>query len=93
MMMDGQDGDAILCKVFNVRWEGNALTWFQQLKPSSIVLFTYLFEEFIKYHALQIQECKHFDSLFEVPKCNDEPLRSYVDKFKEEMLLVSDLDQ
>lgn len=88
-----QENEIILCKVFPTSLEGGTLTWFQQLKLDSVTSFEYTSEEFMKNYAIWIQKCKHLDNLFEVPKCENGPLKSYMDRFEVVMLLVSDFIQ
>lgn len=63
-----QQDEALLCNVFPVSLDEEAIVWFQQLLHGSVASFTDLPAQFTQDYALQIQESKQTNSLFEIVK-------------------------
>ncbi|XP_068329224.1 uncharacterized protein [Pyrus communis] len=91
MALEGDD-EALLCKLFPSSLSGSSLTWFRQLKPRSIEIFTKLHEAFISQYVCNRRLRKDVMILFNTKQNVGESLKSYVTRFMEDMSTLEECD-
>ncbi|XP_010674596.1 uncharacterized protein LOC104890717 [Beta vulgaris subsp. vulgaris] len=91
LMLTTQADDATWCKYFPVTLKGLAQRWFSQLPTSSIHNFNELVVLFTHHFMAHRQEKKSSLHLERIQQCPNESLRSYVKRFNNETLQISDL--
>lgn len=79
------DDDAILCQIFPTTLSTLTTLWIKNLPSSLISNFIELSEVFISHNQMQKRT---LHSLFSLRQRNNESLREFVSKFKEELLLL-----
>ncbi|KAI5344546.1 hypothetical protein L3X38_012423 [Prunus dulcis] len=82
----------LLCKLFPSSLSGSALTWFRQLKPKSISIFTELCEAFISQYVCNQRRKKDIAALFNTKQKACESLKDYLKRFTEEMSTLETYD-
>ncbi|KAK4426621.1 hypothetical protein Salat_1430800 [Sesamum alatum] len=83
--------DSLLCRVFRTTLVGRAQTWFSHLAPGSIHNFDHLARSFIHHFAGNKRYPKNPSHLFATVKEEGEPLRSYVQRFSNEILEIPNI--
>ncbi|KAK4438106.1 hypothetical protein Salat_0144700 [Sesamum alatum] len=83
--------DSLLCQVFRTTLVGRAQTWFSHLGPGSINSFDQLARSFIHHFAGNKRYPKNPRYLFAIVQEEWEPLRSYVQRFSNEILEIPNI--
>ncbi|XP_058103547.1 uncharacterized protein LOC131247125 [Magnolia sinica] len=82
--------DAMMCRAFSITLSESARSWYRQLKPKSISSFSELSRMFLTQFISGKKSWKPTTHLFTLKQGNKEPLKDYIARFNEELLLVED---
>ncbi|XP_075663069.1 uncharacterized protein LOC142632577 [Castanea sativa] len=81
-----------MCRVFPIKLKGPARVWFTKLAPSTVATFKELSGHFVT-HFIGGQRYKRSSaSLLNIKQWEDESLRSYMNHFNKEALLIDETD-
>ena len=84
--------DEIMCRVFPTTLKGLGRIWFNKLPPNTIPSFQELSKLLINnFIGSQRHKCPLF-SLLQIKQAENESLRSFINHFNEEALLVGEVD-
>ncbi|KAK4429356.1 hypothetical protein Salat_1236000 [Sesamum alatum] len=83
--------DSLLCRVFRTTLVGKAQTWFSHLAPGSIHDFDHLARSFIHHFAGNKRYPKNPSYLFAIVQEEGESLRSYIQRFSNEILEIPNI--
>ncbi|KAL0460961.1 UNVERIFIED_CONTAM: hypothetical protein Slati_0723300 [Sesamum latifolium] len=83
--------DALHCRIFRTTLVGRAQTWFSRLPPGSIRNFEQLTRGFVQHFASNKRYPKNPSHLFAIIQEEGEPLRSYIQRFANEILDIPDI--
>ncbi|KAL0355517.1 UNVERIFIED_CONTAM: Transposon Ty3-G Gag-Pol polyprotein [Sesamum radiatum] len=83
--------DALHCRIFRTTLVGRAQTWFSRLPSGSIRSFVQLVRGFIQHFASNQRYPKNSSHLFSIIQEDGEPLRSYIQRFANEILDIPDI--
>ncbi|KAL0313271.1 UNVERIFIED_CONTAM: hypothetical protein Sradi_5726400 [Sesamum radiatum] len=86
-----ESNDALDCRIFRTTLIGRAQTWFSRQPPGSIRSFGQLVKEFIQHFASNKRYPKNPSHLFAIVQEEGESLRSYVQRFTNEILDIPDI--
>ena len=85
--------DPVRCRAFAITVKGPALAWFNRLLPSSISSFTELSIAFVSHFIGARTYKKSSYHLLTIKQSSQESLKSYVQRFKTELLKVDILEE
>nr|CAN72090.1 hypothetical protein VITISV_019913 [Vitis vinifera] len=80
--------DALLCKVFPVSLQGQALSWFHRLPPNSVGNFRDLSEAFLGQYLCSARHKQNISTLKNIKMQDNESLREFVKRFGQVVLQV-----
>ena len=80
--------NTLLCKVFSVSLQGQALSWFHHLSPNSVDNFRDLSEAFVGQYLCSARHKKNISILQNIKMQENESLREFVKRFGQAMLHV-----
>ncbi|KAJ9702972.1 hypothetical protein PVL29_004643 [Vitis rotundifolia] len=80
--------DALLCKVFPVSLQGQALSWFHRLPPNSVDNFRDLSEAFVRQYLCSARHKQNISTLQNIKMQENESLREFVKWFGQAVLQV-----
>ncbi|KAL0444440.1 UNVERIFIED_CONTAM: hypothetical protein Slati_2166700 [Sesamum latifolium] len=85
-----ESNDALHYRIFRTTLVGRAQTWFSRLPPGSVQSFEQLIRGFIQHFASNKRYLKNPGQLFAIVQEEGESLRSYVQRFANEILDIPD---
>nr|CAN83382.1 hypothetical protein VITISV_024224 [Vitis vinifera] len=80
--------DALLCKVFPVSLQGQALSWFHRLPSNSVDNFRDLSEAFVGQYLCSARHKQNINTLQNIKMQDNESLREFVKRFGQAVLQV-----
>ncbi|CAA7040501.1 unnamed protein product [Microthlaspi erraticum] len=91
--LSAEEEEACHCKFFVENLTGSALEWFSSLEPGSIDNFTQLVSVFLKQYSVFIATQATKADLWTLTQGQGEPLRSYIDRFKQIKAQIPNLNE
>ncbi|XP_025670559.1 uncharacterized protein [Arachis hypogaea] len=84
-------GDEVKCHAFPVTLAEPAIRWFNSLPQGSVARFSDISHAFLAQFTTRIAKAKHPINLLGVTQRSGEPIRKYLDRFKDECLEIDGL--
>ena len=84
--------DEIMCRAFPTTLKGPAKVWFGKLSPNTITSFQELSKLFVKYFVGGQRHKHSSSSLLNIEQGEKESLRTFINHFNKEALLVDKMD-